>query len=113
MSVKLDPSEVSSTSSLIHPRARQSLDLFKYLAANPDSPSRQVIKHCGVSNLSRAARSINKTIYPKGLMIGCMKPLTIEREPGNQEHLWSVFRVNPVAKNNKNQGAANGNEETE
>jgi len=100
--VSLDSAEVRNISNSIS--AGRSKRLFEYLATNPGAPSRQVIRHCGVTNLSQVARQVNETLFPAGVMIGCIKPLTLGREPASQQHLWSVFRVHPAAKNNK--GAA-------
>jgi len=111
--VSLDHAEVLHIGNVISPRAGRSKRLFTYLAAHPNSPSRKVIQNVGISNLSEVAHQTNEAIFPSGVMIGCIKPLTLGSEPGSQEHLWSVFRVHPVAKNNNNlevQDATNGTE---
>jgi len=93
--VRLDPAEVRSIGNAIS--AGRPKRLFEYLAANPNTPSKQVIQNAGVTNLSQVARLANETLFPAGVMVGCIKPLTLGSEPGSQEHLWSVFRVKPAA----------------
>lgn len=109
--VSLDPAEVLHIGNTISPRAGRSKRLFTYLAANPNTPSRQVIQNVGITNLSEVAHQANESIFPAGVMIGCIKPLTLGSEPASQQHLWSVFRVNPATKNNQGvQDATTGTE---
>jgi len=98
----LDSAEVRNISNAIS--AGRSKRLFEFLALNPNTPSKQAIRHCGVTNLSQVAHQANKTLFPAGVMIGCIKPLTLGREPGSQEHLWSVFRLNLEVQDATNRG---------
>jgi len=100
--VHMDHAEILHIGNAISPRAGRSKRLFQYLAANPNTPSRQVIQNVGITNLSEVAHQANESIFPAGVMIGCIKPLTLGREPGSQQHLWSVFRVHPETQNNNN-----------
>jgi len=109
--VSLDPAEVLHIGKAIS--AGRSKRLFTYLAVNPNTPSRQVIQNVGITNLSEVARQANETLFPSGVMVGCIKPLTLGREPGSQEHLWSVFRVKPAANDKDVEGVQDATDQGE
>ena len=80
--------------SSIGERAKQARRMIELLAKNPNTPTGQLNKKCGV-NLSVTADRANKDIIVHGYCIDCIEPphpiLNALGEKSGQE-LWSIYK---------------------